>query len=177
MGERALAAVRLEDAEEGGRWALYTSQWGGSDPVLGRVFAAPAGGSGPGRAAEPQDRLTALASVSWRPTGTVTGRLVEAVDFLGTSVVYVIAPRVTVWQALWFGFPLAESAPAPTDGVLVRARSIAGIRTRRRRLRQAKRLLSPAVAAGALPPADARRLLVGVLHSRVRVPSTQSGPL
>lgn len=167
MGERALAAVRLGDAEEGGRWALYTSQWGGSAPVLGRVFAAPAGGSGPGQAAGPRDRFAALASVSWRPAGTATGHPNEAVDFLGMSVVYVISPRVTVWQALWLGFPLAESAPDPTEGVLVRARSVAGIRTRRRRLRRAKRLLSPAVAAGALSPADARQLLVGALHSRV----------
>lgn len=174
MGERALAAVRLEDAEAGGRWALYTSQWGGSDPVLRRVFAAPAGGAG--RAAGRRDRLAALASVSWRPAGTATGRPAEAVDFLETSVVYVIAPRVTVWQALWLGLPLAESAPDPTDGVLIRARSIAGIRTRRRRLRRAKGLLSPAVAAGALSPAAARRLLVVSLSPRVQAPSTRSGP-
>ncbi|ERG89804.1 MAG: hypothetical protein J07HX5_01976, partial [halophilic archaeon J07HX5] len=109
VGERAVAGVRVD-----GSWALYTAQWGGADRVVARVLAAGTAGRGAARESTVGlDRLGVVASLAWRPAGTVTGALVEAVDYLETAAVYVIGSATTVWQPLWLGFPGAEPSPSP----------------------------------------------------------------
>ena len=168
MGERAVAGVRAD-----GSWVLYTAQWGGADRVIARVLAAGTAGRDPTReSAVGPDRLGVLASLAWRPAETVTGALVEAVDYLETAAVYVIGSATTVWQPLWLGFPIAESSPSSADGVLTRVSSVVALRERRRALRRIKGLLGPAVAAGRLSPMIARWLAVGALPTgTVRYPT------
>lgn len=192
MGERAIAAVvsGADGQPPDPRWSLYRSQWGGSDRVIARVFSAspvdPASDvdtegiheTGADALDGGEDRLDVLGSLSWRRTGTARGRLADAVDYLETAVVYVLGPSVSVWQPLWLGFPLAEATPDPAVGVLVRVRSVADVRSRRRWLRRAKRLVSPAVASGALSPEIARWLVITTLpESELAVPATlRNGP-
>ena len=191
VGERAIAAVASgSHGQTDHRWLLYRSQWGGSDRVVARVLSASRVGATPD--GEPaathrpeadapdggEDRLDVLGSLSWRRTGTARGRLADVLDYLETAVVYVLGPPVSVWQPLWLGFPLAETALDPAVGVLVRARSVADVRTRRRWLRRAKQLVSPAVTLGELSPEIARWLVIATLpQSDLVVPATlQNGP-
>ena len=192
VGERAIAAVASggDGQSTDHRWTLYRSQWGGSDRVIARVLSAspvgatpdgePAATNGPEADAQDggEDRLDVLGSLSWRRTATARGRLADALDYLETAVVYVLGPPVSVWQPLWLGFPLAETTPDPAVGVLVRTRSVPDVRTRRRWLRRAKQLVSPAVTSGALSPEIARWLVIATLpQSDLVVPATlQNGP-
>jgi hypothetical protein len=147
MGERAVLIRRRKNRG----WAVYRSQWGGTDRALATVCA----GMSPSRI-----------SVSWEYDRSVRSftEAVAGLDYLGMEVVYREQEAGTAFLALWFGLPLDAADPHHQAGAAVEVHSLQDARTLRAGFRRCKRRLAEALETGVIPASAVPFILVGGIH-------------
>jgi hypothetical protein len=135
-----------------GREDCFRAQWGGSEAALSAVLGAD---QPPRRVADWALSRRAVSRPAW----------LAALDHRRLSAVYLCdRARHRVYLPLWAGVPTAGLSADPRAGVLVRVRSLSGVRQLRADWRSLKGELGDAVTAGRLPlaavPVTLRRVLV-----------------
>jgi hypothetical protein len=96
----------------GGDADRYRAQWAGSRERLSAVCGA-----------APPDAYTALLDAEWQYDEALREPVADAVDYLRTTVVYVVSPgAVRTFLPIWFGIPPTVELD-PSAGILLRVHS------------------------------------------------------
>lgn len=151
VAEPGLAVLPRRD----GGADCYRAQWAGSRERLGAVCGA-----------TPPDAHAALLDSEWRYDGLVHEPVADAVDYLRTTVVYVVTSgAVRTFLPVWFGFPPTVELD-PSAGILLRVHSPSEATHCRRLVRRCKQYLGPRLAAGTCSLPEAVALLSERLRCR-----------
>lgn len=165
MGERALAAIELQNGE----CACYYAQWGGSPSAVSGVLDSSKN--------EPPE--TALTVYDWQYESRQSwSSVVDSLDYLQFEAVYRLSnDGVAVYLPVWLGFG-RDQRTEPATGVLVETASAAEFAWLDARVREWKAALGDAVESGRVGRDDAARRLCERLAGReLIVPNRISGRL